>query len=133
MTLFSLLESLGGISHREGAEFLDVRLDTVKSWAVGRNPAPPGALGEMKGLIAMQERAAREALAMIEREAVDMIEIEIGYPADDNEALALGWPCVGAWAAMAARVVASSERPVRLVPRGSTPATATAIEARSSR
>lgn len=56
-------------------------------------------------------------------------EIEIGYPADDHEAQSLGWPCVEAWAAMAARVLAASDTRIRLVPRGSTPGTAAAADA----
>jgi hypothetical protein len=55
-------------------------------------------------------------------------EIALGYPTDDHEAQGLGWPCVGAWRAMAARVVVAA-LPVRLVPRGSSLATAAAIEA----
>jgi len=42
------------------------------------------------------------------------------------EASALGWPCVGAWRLMAARVVAGAPVPIALVPRGTTPAAATA-------
>lgn len=124
MTPFSLLESLAGLSHREARELLSVRLDTVKSWSSGRNRCPPGALAELKRLIARQERAAREALAMFER--AKTAELELGYPADDDEARTLGWPCVGAWGAMAARVIAGSPDPVSLAPRGSTPANAPA-------
>ena len=128
MTPFALLESLAGLSHREAGEFHGVRIDTVKSWATGRNNCPPGPLGELRALIAMQERAACETLAIIKRGGA--AEIELGYPSDDREARSLGWPCVGAWAAMAARIVAATELAARLVPRGSTSATAAAIDAR---
>lgn len=127
MTPFALLAALAGLSHREASELLSVRLDTVKSWSSGRNRCPPGALAELKRLIARQERAAREALAMFERAktaefergataARVIAEIELGYPADDDEARTLGWPCVGAWGAMAARVIAGSPAPVSLAP-----------------
>ena len=121
MTPFALLASLAGLSHREAAEFLNVRVDTAKSWSAGRRACPAYALDELKALIARQERAAREPDA-----------IELGYPADDAEARALGWTCVGAWRAMAARLLAVEPR-ARLVPRGSTPATAAAGDARESR
>ena len=114
MTPFALLAALAGLSHREASELLSVRLDTVKSWSSGRNRCPPGALAELKRLIARQERAAREALAMIERGKP--AEIELGYLADDDEARTLGWPCIGAWGAMAARVIAGSPAPVSLAP-----------------
>jgi hypothetical protein len=125
VTPFALLEQLAGLSHREAAEFHRVRLDSVKKWSTGDTRCPPGALAELRALIATQERAAREALAIIGGDDPD--EIEIGHPADDAEARALGWPCVGAWSAMAARVLAAIDRPAMLVPRGSTPATAVAI------
>jgi len=131
MTAFALLESLAGLSHREAAEFHRVRVDTVKSWAVGRNNCPRGALDELRALIKMQERAARETLAIIKRGRPD--EIELGCPSDDHEARSLGWPCVGAWAAMAARVAAATDRPIILVPRGSTLASAAAADARERR
>lgn len=132
MTPFGILASLSGLSHRETALVCDVRLDTIKSWASGRNRTPPGALDELRTLIARQERAAHEALAQITRLSKTHAppdEIEIGYPADDHEAQSLGWPCIGAWAAMAARVIAASPAPIKLVPRGSTPPTAAAADA----
>jgi hypothetical protein len=87
-------------------------------------------LAELRDLIQKQERAAREAIAQIEqvRSQHPAAEIELGYPTDDHEAQGRGWPCVGAWRAMAARVVVAA-LPVRLVPRGSSLATAAAIEA----
>jgi hypothetical protein len=59
--------------------------------------------------------------------------IEIGLAADDHEAQALGWPCVGAQEAMLGLVVARCRRPVRIVPRGSTVATAAATDAHDGR
>lgn len=131
MTLFGILASLAGLSHREAALVCDVRLDTIKSWASGRNRTPPGALDELRDLIIRQERAAAEIVAQIARLAKShgaADEIEIGYPADDHEAQSLGWPCVGAWAAIAARVIAAAPVQVALVPRGSTPASAAAAD-----
>jgi hypothetical protein len=124
MTPFALLASLAGLSHREAGDFLSVRPDTVQSWAIGRRECPPGPLDELRGLIARQKKAADEALQLVVQNAPD--EIELGFPAGDSEARDLGWPCVGAWGAMAARFIAACPARVRLVPRGSTPATAAA-------
>lgn len=135
MTPAALLISLAGLSHQEAADFLNVRLDTVKSWCRKNQPnfAKPGVIDELKTLIAAQEWAANGFLIHL----TDLTSergsppdcVEIGYPTDDHESQTLGLPCVGAWSAMAARVVARSSVPVRLVPRGSTVATAAAIQA----
>lgn len=132
MTPAATLINFAGLSQREAADMLRVRLDTVKSWMAGRNALPPGALADLRSLIATQERAAAEYLAQMQamisaHGAPD--EIEIGYPADDHEARAMGSPCVGAWRAICARVIATSPVPIILVPRGSTPATAAAADA----
>ena len=96
---------------------------------MGRNRVPADVTGQLRRLHALITVTAERVLAVM-AEIPPGVEIEIGYPADDHEARALGLPCVGAWRAMAARVVARLERPVVLVPRGSTPATAAAIQAR---
>lgn len=132
MTPYSLLSEFAGLSHREAAEFHRVRLDTVKSWSAGRNRAPNGALAELRNLIAWQDRAARQTLdqigALAPTDAPNAVEIS--FPADDDEARALGWPCVGAWRAMAARVLAQSPHEIRYVARGTTRVTAAVAETR---
>ena len=134
MTPAALLIQLAGLSHREAADLLRVRLDTVKSWhrAHGANGTSDGILTELRALIAQQERAAAQAIAIMDgiaREHGTEAEGVIGYPADDYEAQTLGWPCVGAWRAMAARVIAAAPVRIILVPRGSTPETAAVADA----
>jgi len=124
-TLTSLLIDRCGLSHREAADFLTVRIDTVKSWSSGRNGTPEGAIAELRGLYARIETAAGEALTVINHAPADA-EIEIGMAADDYEAQHLGWPCVGAHAAVLGLVAARTKRLVRIVPRGTTIATAAA-------
>lgn len=129
-TPFALLVSLAGLSHREAGDFLSVRIDTVKSWSSGRNRCPDGALAELRALVAKQARTASEALAQIKRLEIGHgapDAIELGEPASDKEAQSIGWPCVGAWRGMAARVVAETDTSVEIVPRGSTPATRAAV------
>jgi hypothetical protein len=132
VTLYALLLDRCGLSHREAAALSGVRLDTIKSWSSGRNRAPAGVLAELRTLYAQIERAAVEALGEIERHP-EAEMIEIGLAADDHEAQALGWPCVGAQEAMLGLVVARCRRPVRIVPRGSTVATAAATDAHDGR
>ena len=134
MTPVTLLISMAGLSHREASDYLRVRLDTVQSWhrKTKPNQASEGVIGELKALIAAQENASNQFLDMVKtisaQHGVPDV-IELGYPADDHEAQALGLPCVGAWMAMAGRCVARSPIRIKLVPRGSTLATAAAMDA----
>ena len=88
-------------------------------------------MADMLALIGKQSRAAQEALAEIrsmtgDHGAPDVIQL--GEPVDDDDAQDLGWPSVGAWRGMAARVVAEAPAGAvfAIVPRGSTPATSAA-------
>lgn len=128
-TEFSLLTQACGLSHREAAEFLGVRIDTVKSWSAGRNPAPDGVLDELRGLAARIDRAVAEALRTIREASPPPDDVEIGVASDDYEAQSLGWPCVGAHRQVAARIAAACPYSVHIVPRGSTPASAAAADA----
>lgn len=127
MTAFFLLAQRCGLSLAEAADFLGVRLDTVKSWSAGRNPTPEGVIDELRALYAKIERAADNLLAIIE-DADDDEEIEIGYASDDKEANGLGWPCAGAQHAAIGLTIARSDRDILLSPRGSTLATAAAAD-----
>ena len=83
-------------------------------------------MAELRVLYARIERSASETLGVIAAQAPD--EIELGLVSDDYEAQQLGWPCVGAQAAMLGIVAAKAAAPVRIVPRGVTVATAAAVE-----
>ena len=128
-TPIALLIDRCGLSQREAALVLGTRPDTVKSWCSGRNPTPPGALGELRALYGKIKRAAEEAVGTIQRQAGDKAQIELAVASDDHEAQALGWPCVGAQEAMLGLVLAAVENPARIVPRGSTVGTAAAADA----
>jgi len=54
---------------------------------------------------------------------------ELGFAGDDDEARALGWPCVGAHGALLGLIVARAPAQCIVVRRGSTPATAAAMAA----
>lgn len=132
MTLFSEILRGLGLSQREAADFLGVRLDTIKGYSSPARPQrpPAGILAELHALAERQEAAAEEALEVWE-EAGSPDEIEIGLASDDHEARALGWPCVGAHLAVIRRMWELLPPGVRVivVPRGSTPATAAAADA----
>lgn len=115
MTPFILLLQLSGLSQREAASFLKSSPSSVDKWARGVRTAPDGVLDEMRTLISKQSEAADEALDLLDQQHPDLVEL--GYPSDDREAQSLGWPCVGAWKGMAARVVAECQSPVSLIPR----------------
>jgi hypothetical protein len=117
VTLFRALELLAGLSHPEACELLGLtKLQQVKDMAAGRVRTPPGILAELVALIHRQEAEAQRTLAETERSGLDVVTLE--KPADDVEARALGWPCVGAWGAMTARVMVATRRPVAFVPYG---------------
>ncbi|HVI92336.1 MAG TPA: hypothetical protein VM659_28865 [Dongiaceae bacterium] len=130
-TVFSLLCDRCGLSQTEAAAFLAARRDTVKSWSSGRNRAPDGVIDELRELYTRIEEAAGAASDQIEaliKKDGEPEEIEIGLADDDHEARQLGLPCVGAHEALIGLIVASFPGArFKIVPRGSTPATAAAI------
>lgn len=128
MTPLSLLLQACGLTQSEAADLLGVRKDTVVSWASGRRTAPEGAILTLRETYLAIQDAADLALEHLSQ-VPDNAEIVIGYPADDHEAQALGFPSQSAWRTMAGIVLAELDRRVTLVPRGSTPETAAAIEA----
>jgi hypothetical protein len=133
-TAFALICERCGLSHREAATFLNVRLDTVKSWSSGRNRAGDGVIAELRALYERIDRAAAEMIATIEKARADHglpDIIELGIASDDYESQSLGWPCVGAQAACLGIVTARIGLPVAIVPRGSTLASAAAADAPS--
>lgn len=105
-----LLIDACGLSQREAAEFLSVRLDTVKSWYRRDPPAArPGVLDELRRLHAHQRRAAAETIRLVRglsktRGAPDGIDLYLSP--DDRAAHERGWPCVGAHRQMLALAVA---------------------------
>lgn len=138
MTPFAALQSLCGLSNREAAAYLDMTESAVEKFRRGNREAPSGVLRELQELWTVIDQAAVDASEAIAREGILKAadEIEIGYPADDHEAEQLGLPCVGAWRQMLARLIDElmmieedfDPARIKLVPRGSTPATAAAAD-----
>lgn len=111
-SLFSLLAGRCGLSHREAADFLNARIDTVKSWASGRNRAPDGVIAELRGLYRRIERAAAEVLALAAEQRP--AELTLFLARSDDEARERGWPCRAAQAASLAIVAARTDLPVSI-------------------
>jgi hypothetical protein len=138
MTPFALLTRLCGLSPREAAAVLKVRPDTVNSWITGRRSPSPAILTELVKLLRVIEGVAAAALETVREQPASQIGgaiVELGFCADDAEAQNLGFPCAGAHAAMLARVAAGlieAGQEIRLVPRGSTVATALAADQREA-
>jgi len=121
-TAYALLLDRCGLSFPKAAALHDVRSDTVKSWSAGRNPVPAGVIDELRELYARIERAAEAALALIAEKSSGADAIDLRLAADDAEAQSLGWPCMGAQAAVLGIVAARCGRPVRIVEKSPHPA-----------
>ena len=139
MTPFSLLCAACGLSAKEAAEFLRVRPDTALSWSSGRRTPSDDVLKELATLHRLIHLTAEqfiETMRDLVRNAPDDAKptvIFLGYCADDAEAQALGLPFASCHAIMLSHVIADAIRSgqqVRLAPRGATPATAAAADAR---
>lgn len=132
MTLFSQLLAACGLSQTEAAAFLGVRIDSLKSWSSGRREAPAGVWGALWDLAEKQQKAAENGFDAWD-EVGQPDQLEFGLASDDAEAKSLGWPCVGAHLAVVRRLfelIPPDAATIRVVPRGSTPATAAAADQR---
>lgn len=132
---FALLLHTCGLSHREAAELLNIRPDTVKSWAAGRRNCPDAVLADLAAIADSIDRAAEQTIDQIDSVAAAKgapETIELGIASDDHEAQSLGWPTVSVQRAMLGLVlgrgIAMGYR-FAIVPRGSTPSTAAAADA----
>lgn len=135
MTPFATMIRLAGLSIEEAGEFHRVPPDTAMNWSSGQATCPAAVIEELKGLIARQREAAAAVLEKIKEADLEQSGsdfVQLGRPTDDHEARSLGWPCCGAWGAVAARVVAESPVPITLLPRGTTPATAAGADIRDA-
>ena len=135
MNLYKALLDVSGFTQKGAADFHSVRLDTVKSWCGGRNTAPVGVISELADLIKRMSRAIEEAKAQIDvmqEKHGSPQTIELGYCADDHEAQSLGWPSATVHHRVIGQIAAfatDAGHDVKIVPRGSTPATAAAVDA----
>jgi hypothetical protein len=105
-TPFAVLAERCGLSQREAAEFLKVRLDTVKSWSAGRNAAKPAVLAELRALYGEIQAAAEklsqenERLLKQQRErGVPHRGLVFGFAETDDVARAYGFPSQGPYMA----------------------------------
>ena len=106
ITPFAVLAERCGLSQREAAEFLKVRIDTVKSWGAGRNIAKPEVLAELRGLYAHIQAAAEELVqhvaGLLEQQwerGIKQRAIVFGVAETDDVARAFGFPSLGPYMA----------------------------------
>jgi len=130
MTLFASILAGLGLSQSEAAGYLDVRLDTVKSWSAGRNRVPDGVWTHLHALAERQEEAAQAIMDAWE-ESGRAGEIEISVPSA-RELARRKWPSEGAYLAVIRRAweLIGPEVKFELVEPGSTPAVRGAERAR---
>jgi len=103
---FGALRAATGLSQQEAADFLAVRLDTVKQWSSGRRSAPVAIVDRLRDLLRRQEvEAARLALVM------EGQPLEPHLLKADAEAMARGWPSMRAYNVMAARAWSLAAKP----------------------
>jgi len=106
ITPFSVLAERCGLSQREAAEFLKVRIDTVKSWSAGRNAVKPEVLAELRRLYANIQAASdeltshlSELLEMQRERGIKPRAIVFGIAETDDVARAFGFPSRGPYMA----------------------------------
>lgn len=91
------------LSQREAAEFLNIRQDTVSHALRGKMAVPDQWLHKLRGLSAKQKAAAEDKLREWELNGRgDQLSLDIS--ADDEEALAAGWPSLSAEMGMLSRI-----------------------------
>jgi plasmid maintenance system antidote protein VapI len=105
-TPFAVLAERCGLSQREAAEFLKVRIDTVKSWCAGRNVTKPTVLAELRELYAKIQAAADKLAQDNERlleqqrgRKIQQRAIVFGLAETDDVARAYGFPSQGPYMA----------------------------------
>jgi len=83
MTLFSAILGHLGLSQPDAANYLDVRLDTIKSWCSGRRTPAIGAVDKLYKLAERIETAADHAVGLwLEQGEPDHIDFRVdpGWP-----------------------------------------------------
>ncbi|MBO6542311.1 MAG: hypothetical protein JJ939_12145 [Alphaproteobacteria bacterium] len=139
MTFFKHVLSRLGLSQAEAVAFLnqfpgpdgkEVNLGKLKKWCAGKTTQAPGWVWPY--LFDLAEK--QDTAALIFAEEWDKIGqpdvFEFGLASDDFEAQTLGWPCVGAHLAVAARIWEMTGAEMRIAPRATTPASAASADLR---
>jgi hypothetical protein len=124
---FSLLRRRCGLSVAETAGYLGVPEPLAQSWEEAPRGVPPRAIHRLRALYRTLEKSAEAQVAQVRAVAPFTAVLELGLASDDVEAQQFGLPCVGAHEALLGLIAARLNRHVRVVPAGSTVATAAAL------
>ncbi len=65
LSRFKLMLIASGLSQAGAADYLDVRLDTVKSWSTGRAAPPDGVIFQLVDLISLMDELVKAELLII--------------------------------------------------------------------
>jgi hypothetical protein len=123
---FGLALQAAGLTGEDAAELLGVTLDAVKSWSSGRREAPAEAWEKLRD---WWEWASKARLAMVAKAAKTPPGwIEIGMPTDLAEAQGVGFLAMEMNARQIGLLALEVKASIRVVPRGSTIATAAAAD-----
>ena len=124
-----------GLTLRSASAFLGTAHANVESWSQDRRPVPATAIAALLALYRSQMHDAARSAAFLRRQMKTTgwpDWIELGAAADDHEAQLLGWPTAACHHVVLAMTIARLNPPetttVRIVPRGSTMATAAAAD-----
>lgn len=105
-SFFKLACESCGLPLKEAMEFLGTKLDTTKSWWIGRRKPPESVLEKLIELAVRQEVAAQEILlelGLLEDKSCSRLTLRVVE--SDSEAKAMGWPSANAYRAVIRRVV----------------------------
>ena len=105
-SFFKLACQSCGLPLKEAIGFLGTRLDTTKSWWIGRRKPPESVLEKLIELAVRQDVAAQEIL--LEMGLLDdksFSRVTLKEVDSDLEAKAMGWPSANAYRAVIRRVV----------------------------
>ena len=105
-SFFKLLCQSCGLPLKDAMEFLGTRVDTTKSWYMGRRKPPESVLEKLIELSVKQDIAAQEILLeMGLLEDRNCTRVTLKEVDSDSEAKLMGWPSANAYRAVIRRVV----------------------------
>lgn len=120
-----------GMTHAEAASLVGCAVDTMASYVTGRRNPPAEVTEKIKAVAKAVAKATSDAYALIHpvlrgKNPPDCIELAVPAIGDDDSPV----PFASCYSRVAAGLFAFTGIPVELVPRGSTPGAAAALEIR---
>lgn len=103
MTPFALILDATGMSQTDAATVCNVRIDTIKSWCIGRRDAPPGAFDDVRAIFVRQlewsDQLFAKRLQFIaangREPTTELIGFDIAWPSHDGLTTRTGHRAMG--------------------------------------